>query len=268
MRMPVGQLIFRKRGFSVLVGCLAMAAAATDGRAQQIQQLPQQGQQRPSQPPNQGQRLQPQPLQQGQQQLQPAQQGQQLQPAWTKLCGKVVAEPEGQEQPPQGQLAQDVNPCVTFQELFKRDGTFLVSAGLRRQGSEEAARLVVTVPLGVDLRADPQASVDGGKPAKLAYAHCQPRGCTADGKVTTEFVTAMRGGKEIALAVKGPLGKSISFALPLTGFATASDGQASDAAQYAAARQERVNAIRARRADEINKALQNLDKQQAPATQQ
>jgi len=256
MRMPAAQLIFRKRGFSVLVGCLAMAAAATDGRPQQIQQ-PQQGQQRPSQPPH-----------QGQQQSQVPQQAQQLQPAWTKLCGKVVAAAEGQQQPTQEQSAQDINPCVTFQEQFSRDGRFLVSAGLRREGSEEATRLVVTVPLGVDLRGNLQASVDGGKPAKLAYAHCQPRGCTADGKVTTEFVTAMRGGKEIALEVKGPLGKSISFALPLTGFAAAYDGQASDAAQYAAARQKGVNAIRARRADEINKALQNLDKQQAPAAQQ
>lgn len=260
MCMPAGQLIFRKRGFLVLVGCLAMAAAATDGRAQQIQQPPQQGQQRPSQPPHQGQRLQPQPLQQGQQQLQAPQQGQQLQPAWTKLCGKLVAAAEGQQQPTQEQPTQDVNPCVTFKEQFSGDGSFLVSAGLRRQGSEEAARLVVTVPLGVDLRSDAQASVDGGKAAKLAYAHCQPRGCTADGKVTTEFVAAMRGGKEIALEVKGPLGKSISFALPLTGFAAAYDGQASDAAQYEAARQKLVNAIRARRAEQINKALQNIDK--------
>jgi invasion protein IalB len=245
-----------------------MAAAATDSRAQQVQQPPQQGQQQPSQPPQQGRRLQ-QPLQQGQQQSQAPQQGQQLQPAWTKLCGKVVAAAEGQQQQPtEEQSAQDINPCVTFQEQFSRDGMFLVSAGLRREGSEQATRLVVTVPLGVDLRDNPQASVDGGKPAKLAYAHCQPRGCTADGKVTTEFVTAMRGGKEIALEVKGPLGKSISFALPLTGFAAAYDGQASDAARYAAARQQRVDAIRARRADEINKALQNLDKQQAPAAQQ
>jgi invasion protein IalB len=173
-----------------------------------------------------------------------------------------VAAAEGQEQPAQENL------CVTFRELLNdKDGGLLASAGIRQEGSSEAERLVVTVPLGVDLHGGAQVRVDGGKPVKLDYARCRPVGCTADDKITPEFVTAMRGGKEIALAVKGPLGKPISLTLPLTGFAAAYDGQASDAAQYQAARQELVNAIRARRAEEVNKALQYLDKQQKPPPQ-
>src|SRR5262249_54424932 len=152
-----------------------------------------------------------------------------------------AAAAEGQEQSTQ-QPPQENNICVTFQERLNRAGDFLVSAGIRQQGSSEGERLVVTVPLGVDLHAGPQVRVDGGKPVKLDYARCRPVGCTAEGKVPTEFVTAMRGGKEIAIEAKGPLGKPLTFALPLTGFAAAYDGGASDATQYQAARQQLANA--------------------------
>jgi invasion protein IalB len=279
MRISLQQLIFRECGLTALIGCFALAAVATDGMAQQDQQREpqslQQGQQKSQplqqgqqqrQPPQQGQQLHPQPLQQGQQQQSrpPYQSLQQL--PWTKLCGKVALAAEGQQQSPQDQ-SQENNICVTFQERLNRAGEFLVSAGIR-QGSSEGERLAITVPLGVDLHGDPEVSVDGGKPTKLTYAHCRPLGCTADGKVTSEFMTAIRGGKEIAIEAKGPLGKPMTFALPLAGFAAAYDGQASDVTQYQTARQKLVNAIQARRAEAINKALQNIDKQQQPPPQQ
>jgi invasion protein IalB len=225
----------------LLAAVAGLALGAADGMAQTVQQKrPQQVQQKQGQPASQS--------------------------AWTKLCGKAQATAEEQAQAPQdaeqAQASEDVNVCRTFEEVLNnKDGRVVASVGIRQREGE--ADLVVTLPLGVNLRGDPQARIDGGKSVKLEYLRCGPIGCTADGKVTTDFVTAMRSGKQIVIEARGPMGKPGSFVLPLTGFAAAYDGQPSDAEQYQETRQRLVALIRARRAAQIQKAIEMLDQQQS-----
>jgi hypothetical protein len=128
--------------------------------------------------------------------------------------------------------------------------------------------LLATVPLGVDLRTAPQAKIDGGKPVKLEYVACNANGCTADGKVSGDVMKALKTGRQLVIEVKGPVNRSVSFELPLAGFAAAYDGQPSDAQQYQAKRESLVNAIRTHRAAQIQQAIEAMDNQQQSQQQQ
>ena len=121
--------------------------------------------------------------------------------------------------------------------------------------------MVVTVPLGMDLRSGVQVGVDGGNPFKMDFARCTRLGCTADVKITSKLVMAMKSGRQLAVEVKGPLGKSFDVTIPLAGFAAAYDGNAADLKKYQESRQKLGNAICARRAEQIQKALEAINSQ-------
>jgi invasion protein IalB len=200
-----------------------------------------------------------------------AQEGQQQQPGspWVKLCGKVAVAVKGQTLAAKGQTqsgqeaSQDVNACQTFQErLNDKDAQIIVAAAIHQQEGEDGERLLATVPLGVDLRTAPQAKIDGGKPVKLEYVNCTVSGCTAEAKVSADVVKAMKTGRQLVIEVKAPLGRPLSFELPLEGFAAAYDGQPSDSQHYQVTRDSVVNAIRARRAQQVQKAIEAMDSQQ------
>jgi hypothetical protein len=137
-----------------------------------------------------------------------------------------------------------------------------VSVAIRQQEGEEGQRLMVIVPLGVDLRPDLHARFDGGMPVKLEYVRCNRIGCTAEIQATANMVQAMKTGQKLFIEAKGPRGGPVNFTLPLAGFATVYDGEASDAKQYQEARQRLVSLIRARREEQIKKAIQAIDSQQ------
>ena len=198
------------------------------------------------------------------------QQGQQQQPAslWMKLCGRIRVAAQGQTQASQ-QATQEANTCRTFQErLNDKNAQIVVEAAINQQAGEDGEHLLTTVPLGVDLRTAPQAKIDGGKPVKLEYGSCDANGCNADAKVPVDVVKAMKTGRQLVIEVKGPLGRPLSFELPLVGFAAAYDGQPSDVQQYQEKRKSLVNAIRAARAAQIQKAIEAMDNQQQAQQQQ
>lgn len=192
---------------------------------------------------------------------------------WTKLCTKVkVADQANGE----AQTAPEVNLCRTVQEGFDKigGGPLFVTAIQEREGGD-GSRMMVTVPLGVDLRSGVQVKIDGGRPFKLDYASCTRVGCTADVKVSSDLITTMKSGQQLFLEVKGPRGKAFDTTIPLEGFAAAYDGNAADAQKYQELRQKLSNAICARRADQLKKALEAIDSQsqqqqsqQVPSQQQ
>jgi invasion protein IalB len=196
---------------------------------------------------------------------------QQQRPAspWVKVCAKMVVAAKDQTQ--SGQPAtQEVNTCRTLQErLDNRNAQLTVAAAIDQQEGEDGEHLLATVPLGVDLRAVPQAKIDGGKPIKLEYVACDQSGCTADAKVSVELVKAMKTGRQLIIEAKAPLtGRLLSFELPLEGFAASYDGQPTDAQKYQAMRESLVNDIRTRRAQQVQKAIQAMDSQQQSQQQQ
>jgi invasion protein IalB len=189
-------------------------------------------------------------------------QPQQFQPAWTKLCNKAT----------QPETTQDVNVCLTFKETLNNiNGTLIGSVGIRELSRGSGPILVVSVPLGVDLRSGVQIRLDNGTPLKLTYALCNRVQCNADGQVSADWVTAMKAGQKLSVEVRGPRGNAIAGTVPLAGFAAALDGGGMDAKQYQEARQKIVDAIRARSSAQIKKALESIDSgslQQPQNTQQ
>jgi invasion protein IalB len=207
---------------------------------------------------------------QGRAQESQQQQGQQRQPSspWFKLCAKVVVAAKDQTQSGQ-QATQEVVSCRTVQErLNSKNAQIVVAAAISQREGEDGQHFFATVPLGMDLRSAPQARIDSGKPLKLEYVACDANGCNADAKVSADLVKAMKTGQQLVINVKTPLGGPASLSLPLAGFAAAYDGKPTDSQQYQAMREQLVNAIRARRAAQIQNAIQAIDAPQQSQTQQ
>ena len=197
-----------------------------------------------------------------------AQQSQQQVPQlpWTKLCSKMTVVAQAQTQG-QAQTTQDVNVCRTFRERLQANGTLLMSAAIVQRSDEKLESLVARVPLGLDLRSGLQARIDSAKPMNLTYARCLADGCVADIKLNPETVKAMKTGQQLVFEAKGPLGKPISVALPLAGLAAAYDDSPSDPKAYQETRQQLVDAIRARLAEHISKALEEYNAKQQQVQQ-
>jgi invasion protein IalB len=181
--------------------------------------------------------------------------------SWTKICGviKVIPDDAGE-----GAQPQEVNRCSTLQEQFDtKTGRLVVSAAVLTQ-DRQGQSLSVLMPLGVDLRKPVEARIDSGNPLKLEYVKCNQAGCTAEIQLTPELLKAMKDGQQLLVETKGPRGRPIRFNLALTGFGAADDGNPITANQYQEARQQLVGQIRARRAEQVKRAVQELDKKQAP----
>jgi invasion protein IalB len=181
---------------------------------------------------------------------------------WIKLCSSVNVPPKATTQG-EAQPNQTVNVCRIFREvLHQTNGNLLVSAAIIRRDDDKVETLLLTVPLGVDLRSPLLARIDASKPLRLDYARCLVGGCVADIKLNPETIKAMKTGQQLILETNAPGGKPVSLALPLAGFAVAYDGNPGDAKSYQEYRQQLAQGIRARRAEQIGKALQEIQKQQ------
>jgi invasion protein IalB len=191
-------------------------------------------------------------------------QAQQAQSSWTKLCDTIKEVPADAGE---GAQAKELNRCLTLQEqLNNKTGRLTVSAAVRKQ-DDEGQHLSVVMPLGMDLRKPIEAKIDNGNPLKLDYISCNQVGCTAEVELTPDILKAMRVGRQLSIETKGPRGRPIRFTIGLSGFATAYDGDPMAVKQYQEARQQLVNQIRERRAEQVKRAVQEMDNQQSQQRQ-
>ena len=88
--------------------------------------------------------------------------------------------------------------------------------------------LRVTLPLGVALVPGARIVIDEQEAMIAPYVACLPKnGCMADYKADADLIEKLKNGRSLAVQAFDK-GKPISFSLPLTGFAKAYDGPASD----------------------------------------
>jgi invasion protein IalB len=182
---------------------------------------------------------------------------------WTKLCREIAVADPAKGEANKGEGKTNVNFCQVFRErLSPGTGSRLlaVSAVLRSDTKDKA--LSVTVPLGVDLRAGLQATIDGGEPIPISFARCTAGGCIATVELTSEWLKSLKAGQQLVLKGKGPRGKEASLEVPLSGFSAAYDGGPGDAKAYQERRAKLVQGIRAGRAGRVNKALRALKSQE------
>jgi len=152
-----------------------------------------------------------------------AQNGQQVQvisSPWTRYCAKGLTEQSSDI------TAKEV--CFTASDGHLTSGQKLVIALLIEPQGGDTKLLRVTLPLGVALVPGARIVIDEKEAMTAPYVVCLPRnGCMADYKADGDLIEKLKKGRTLAIQAFAK-GKPISFTLPLTGFAKAYDGPASD----------------------------------------
>jgi len=167
---------------------------------------------------------------------------------WTKFCGK--------DNNPQ---AKEV--CLTVKEARLETGQFLAGAALIEQAGEEKKLFRITLPLGMQIPQGTRLLLDKEEPQLGRYVVCLPNGCMADFEVNKDFVAKLKKGQQIVLQGINLPGQAASYLLPLTDFAKANEGPATDPKQFEAD-QKKLQEELQKKADEARKRLQAQPGQQ------
>ncbi len=162
---------------------------------------------------------------------------------WTKFCGKDNNNPAAKE------------VCLTVKEARLETGQFLAGAALIEQTGEEKKLFRITLPLGMQLPQGTRMILDKEQPQAGRYIVCLPNGCMADFDVNAEFVGKLKKGQQILLQGINLPGQAASYVLPLSDFAKANEGPATDPKVFEE-QQKKLQEELQRKAEEARKKLQ------------
>jgi len=138
---------------------------------------------------------------------------------WMKVCGK-------------GKDTNNKKVCVVTKDGRLENGMPVAIVQLfEPQGLPKILR--VTVPLGMQLQHGTRVIIDQGTPVNEPYKICFPVGCMSDYPVTDDMIEKMKKGHTLTVQAINMRGTPISLPLPLTGFAKAYDGPATDPKVFA-----------------------------------
>ena len=152
--------------------------------------------------------------------MQNGQQVQLISSPWTRYCAKGLTE--------QSSEIRTKEVCFTASDSHLTSGQKLVIALLIEPEGGDTKLLRVTLPLGVALVPGARIVIDEKEAMTAPFVVCHPKnGCMADYKADTDLIERLKNGRSLAIQAFEK-GKPISFTLPLTGFAKAYDGPASD----------------------------------------
>ena len=129
-------------------------------------------------------------------------------------------------------------------------------------------RMLIVVPQGFLLPPGVRLQVDQNEPLPGQYITCMSNTCQAEAKITDDFVTQMKRGANLVVAVATlPEGQGRGVGLSLKGFTAAYDGEPLDIEKYKAER-EAFNAMLQQRAEANRRRLQEQQQQQAGGGEQ
>jgi invasion protein IalB len=139
---------------------------------------------------------------------------------WARYCAKGLTEQSSEIR------AKEV--CFTAADGHLTSGQKLVIALLIEPEGGDTKLLRVTLPLGVALVPGARIVIDEKEAMTAPYLVCLSKnGCMADYKADADLIEKLKKGRSLAIQAFHR-GRPISFTLPLTGFAKAYDGPASD----------------------------------------
>lgn len=170
---------------------------------------------------------------------------------WVKLCNTDPASKK--------------ELCLVLQELRAETGQFIASATIRQVTGDPKLSFIAAVPPGMLLQPGMKAQVDNGKQFDVKYGICYPNACYGELEINPEFVTGMKGGKQIIITTFNQQGKGVAFPMTLAGFTKTYDSKGLDAGQ-AQARQEELNKALQARAEEARKKLIEQQQKEAGGT--
>jgi invasion protein IalB len=139
---------------------------------------------------------------------------------WARYCAKGLTEQSSEIR------AKEV--CFTAADGHLTSGQKLVIALLIEPEGGDTKLLRVTLPLGVALIPGARIVIDEKEAMTAPYVVCLSKnGCMADYKADADLIEKLKKGRSLAIQAFEK-GRPISFTLPLTGFAKAYNGPASD----------------------------------------
>jgi invasion protein IalB len=139
---------------------------------------------------------------------------------WTRYCAENLTE--------QSSEIRTRGVCFTASDGHLASGQKLVIALLIEPKGDDTKLLRVTLPLGVALVPGARVVIDEEEAMTAPYIVCLPQnGCMADYKADGDLIAKLKNGRSLAIQAFEK-GRPINFTLPLTGFAKAYDGPASD----------------------------------------
>jgi invasion protein IalB len=244
---------------------LTAAAALAVATASALAQTPAPQPQPQAQPPMPAPKAAPRPAQPAQKATPPAKQPQQ--PAQSAPADPQAGQQAQGEQPPVVYspwtkfCGKDNNPqakevCLTVKEARLETGQFLAGAALIEQTGEEKKLFRITLPLGMQLPQGTRMILDKEEPLTGRYIVCLPNGCMADFDVTKDFVGKLKKGQQIVLQGINLPGQAASYLLPLTDFAKANEGPATDPKKFEED-QKKLQEELQKKAAEVQKRLQS-----------
>jgi invasion protein IalB len=181
------------------------------------------------------------------QQAAPADQPQLMYSPWMKVCGK-------------GQEAGAKQVCVIAKDGRIESGMPVVAVALIEPEGEPRKILRVTVPPGMHLQHGTRLIIDQGTPATAPYITCFPNGCMSDYEANAEMVGRMKKGQALTVQAINMNGGAISLPLPLTDFAKAYDGPATDPKVFEE-QQKKLQEELQKKAEEARKKLEGAQPQ-------
>ncbi|MBI1205316.1 MAG: invasion associated locus B family protein [Rhodopseudomonas sp.] len=160
---------------------------------------------------------------------------------WMKICGK-------------GPDTGGKQVCVITKDGRLENGMPVAIVQLfDPEGQQKVLR--VTVPLGMQLAQGTRMIIDNEQPQQQPYKICFPVGCMSDYPVTDDMIAKMKKGQMLTVQAINMQGTPISLPLPLTDFAKAFDGPATDPKVFEA-QQRKLQEELQKKAEEARKKLE------------
>ena len=160
---------------------------------------------------------------------------------WMKVCGK-------------GPDTNNKQVCVITKDGRLENGMPVAIVQLF-EPEGDAKVLRVTVPLGMQLQHGTRIVLDQEQPMQSPYKICFPVGCMSDYPVDDAMLAKMKKGQAITIQAINMQGTPISLPMPLTDFAKAYDGPATDPKAFEE-QQRKLQEELQKKADEARKKLE------------
>lgn len=172
---------------------------------------------------------------------------------WTKVCGK--------------DNGSGTDVCYTTRDFVSDAGQPVLAVAvydMKNAAQKQEVKVIrYLLPLGLMLAPGIRFNIDGKELTAGKFAVCFPNGCFAEaGGVSNEFISALKKGTTLNIAVQNQTQKEVIFAVPVSGFGKAFDGPAIDP-KVLEEQQKKLQAELEKRSDEMRK---KLEKEQGGAT--
>jgi invasion protein IalB len=135
--------------------------------------------------------------------------------AWMKACVKL-----------QEQGASQI--CLTGSSGRSGEGGPVVAAALVEPVGKMQRTLRIMLPLGMSFFAAPRIILERTHGFGGTYVSCSITGCIADYETTVELIARLRKSQNLEITAVNAEGRSVYYALPLSGFTEASDKPPAD----------------------------------------